>query len=503
MTTFTRRTALAGAAAVALARPAIAQGPMRWRFAHPHPESDSWQKAALRFAEMVKERTKGAIEIQVFPNGVLGNDPTTINAVRGGSLDIALTGNPFFTGLAPKLNVLDLPFLFRDRKHVATVLDGPIGESLRKELEGSNLKALATWDIGWRNLTNNRRPVRTPDDLKGLKIRTTPNPAHIKAFQLLGAAPTPMAFTELFTALEMGSVDGQENPVTLILNAKFFEVQKHLTLTRHAFTTGPLVMNKAKFDALPPELQAILVETGKEASRLQWKMNEDSEASSLAELKAKGMQVVETVDREAFRRIVADEVRKEFVQKFGLSCRIRSTPRPAQREPTQGRRELGRQGLPRVGSPFGAHACRYAGDGLRQRGPALRLRFRHHRQRGDLALPLRVADLPWLGAGDAPARPSRRRGVRRKIVRPGRRIGRAVSDVFVLGCCVVFGWGAWEQTQLNMANLAPVSGLPTGWTYAAAVVSAAGIGVLTLADLVRTVVLGRTPVVMADHGYEP
>jgi len=317
MNMITRRTVLAGAGAVAVSRSARAQATTRWRFAHPHPESDSWHKAALRFAELVKERTKGAVEIQVFPNGVLGNDPTTINAVRGGSLDIALTGNPFFTGLAPKLNVLDLPFLFRDRRHAAGVLDGRIGEGLRTELEGSNLKALATWDIGWRNLTNNRRPVRTPEDLRGLKIRTTPNPAHIKAFQLLGAVPTPMAFTELFTALEMGSVDGQENPVTLILNARFFEVQKHLSLSRHAFTTGPLVMNKAKFEALSPELKTILVETGKEAARLQWKMNEDSEAGSLAELKAKGMQVVETVDRDAFRKIVADEVRKDFVDKFG------------------------------------------------------------------------------------------------------------------------------------------------------------------------------------------
>lgn len=317
MTIITRRHALAGAAFLPIATRVRAQAPMRLRFAHPHPESDSWQRAALRFAALVKERSNGAVEVQVFPNGVLGNDATIINAVRGGSLDIALTGNPFFTGMAPKLNVLDLPFLFRDRKHVATVLDGPVGEGLRGELEGPGLKALASWDIGWRNLTNNRRPVRTPDDLKGLKIRTTPNPAHIKAFQLLGAVPTPMAFTELFTALEMGSVDGQENPVTLILNAKFFEVQKHLTLSQHAFTTGPLVMNKAKFDALTPTLQTVMVETSREAARLQWAMNADSEASSLAELKAKGMQVVETIDREAFRKIVADQVRKDFVDKFG------------------------------------------------------------------------------------------------------------------------------------------------------------------------------------------
>jgi tripartite ATP-independent transporter DctP family solute receptor len=319
----TRRSLVVGAAIAPIASRVRAQGPIRWRFAHPHPESDSWHKAALRFAELMKERTKGQVEIQIFGGGVLGNDPTMVNAVRGGSLDIGLTGNPYFTGLAPKLNVLDLPFLFQDRKHVAAVLDGPVGDELRKELEGSSLKALATWDIGWRNLTNNRRAIRGPDDLKGLKIRTTPNPAHIKAFQLLGAVPTPMAFTELFTALEMGSVDGQENPVTLILNAKFFEVQKHLTMSRHAFTTGPLIMNKAKFDALAPDLQKTLVDTARETARLQWAMNTDTESSSLAELKDKGMQVVETVDREAFRKIVADAVRKDFVEKFGADLPAR------------------------------------------------------------------------------------------------------------------------------------------------------------------------------------
>jgi tripartite ATP-independent transporter DctP family solute receptor len=290
---------------------------MQWRFAHSHPESDSWHKAALRFADLVKERSNGSVEVKVFPNGMLGNDAAIISAVRGGLLEICLTGNPFFTGLAPKLNVLDLPFLFRDRKHAAAVLDGPVGDQLRTEVEAAGLKALATWDIGWRNLTNNRRPIRTPDDLKGLKIRTTPNPAHIKAFQLLGALPTPMAFTELFTALEVGSVDGQENPVTLILNAKFFEVQKYLTLTRHAFTTGPMVMNKTQFEALSPALQKTVLDTAREMARLQWSMNEESESSSLAELKAKGMQVVETVDREAFQKIVADEVRKDFIGKFG------------------------------------------------------------------------------------------------------------------------------------------------------------------------------------------
>lgn len=300
----------------AIGKPAHAQT-AKLRFGHPHPESDSWQKAALEFANRVKTYTNGAIEVQVFPNGSLGSDPAMINAVRGGQLDICLTGNPFFTGLAPKLNVLDLPFLFQDRKQVAAVLDGPVGDALRKELEPSNLKALATWEVGWRNITNNKRAIEKADDIKGLKIRTTPNPAHVRAFQLLGAIPTPMAFTELFSALENGTVDGQENPVTLILNAKFYEVQKNLSLTRHAFTTGPLVMNKPKFDGMPEAQRAALVKAAQECAVLQRKMNEDSESTSLAELKKNGMKAVENPDRESFAKIVSVEVRKEFVDKYG------------------------------------------------------------------------------------------------------------------------------------------------------------------------------------------
>ena len=169
--TLTRRTALkgtsAGIALFAIGNPAFAQA-TKLRFAHPHPESDSWHKAALLLAERVKAGSQGRYEVQVYPNGALGSDAQTISAVRGGSIDICLTGNPFFSGLAPKLNVLDLPFLFQSRKHAAAVMDGPIGDGLRRELEASNLKALATWEIGWRNLSNNRRPVASAADIKGL-----------------------------------------------------------------------------------------------------------------------------------------------------------------------------------------------------------------------------------------------------------------------------------------------------------------------------------------------
>ncbi|MFC7554681.1 TRAP transporter substrate-binding protein [Pseudoroseomonas wenyumeiae] len=290
---------------------------MRLRLAHPHPESDSWEKATRLFAEQLKERTGGAVTVQVFGNGVLGSDQTIIASARSGTLDIALTGNPFFTGMAPKLNALDLPFLFRDRRHVAAVLDGEIGNSLRTELEPHGLHVLGFWDIGFRNVTNSRRAVNAPADLRGLKIRTTPNPAHIKTFQLLGANPAPLPFTELFTALETRAVDGQENPTTLIRNARFWEVQKHLSLTRHAYTAGILAMSRRRFDTLPAAQQEAVMAVTAAITPQQRQMNESADADALADLKSHGMAVVEAPDRDAMAALVAEPVRREFAERFG------------------------------------------------------------------------------------------------------------------------------------------------------------------------------------------
>jgi len=319
--TLNRRSFLASsiAASTFLASPAIlrAQTGIALRMGHPHPENDSWQEAALWMADTLEEKSGGEITLQVFANGLLGNDPTMINSVRAGALDIMVTGNPFFTGLAPELNVLDLPYLFGSRAHVANVLDGSIGDRLRHSLEPSGLHALALWETGWRHVTNSRRAIVTPDDIRGLRIRTTPNPAHIEAFRLLGAVPTPMAFTELFTALEMRSVDGQENPTTLILNSRFHEAQSHLSLTRHAFTAAPLVTNKDKLDAMNPTHRDLLIATALEAAQLQRAMNTEREDSSLATLKDEGMKIVETPDHDAFRAIVAAPVQEGFSTQFG------------------------------------------------------------------------------------------------------------------------------------------------------------------------------------------
>lgn len=304
---------LAATAGLATAQTA----PVKLRFGHTLPANDSQHLAALEFSKRVKERTQGGIEIQVFANSQLGNDSTLINSVRSGTIDLGATGNPFFTGLAPRLNVLDLPYQFTDAQQLYRVLDGPTGRSLLDDLGAHQLKGLAFWEIGFRSLANNKRQVSKAEDIKGLKIRTTPNPSHLKAFQLLGASPQPMPFAEVFSALESGAVDGNENPPVLMVSSKMYEVQKYLSLTRHAYTALVVVMNKAKFDALKPEFQKVLLEESASAAVLQRKMNAENETAAIAQLRAKGMQVNETPDIASIRAVVKDEVRKMYVEKNG------------------------------------------------------------------------------------------------------------------------------------------------------------------------------------------
>ncbi|MCO4860865.1 DctP family TRAP transporter solute-binding subunit [Cupriavidus sp. WGlv3] len=308
--------ALLSVAGVAQAH-AQAPAPVKLRFAHTVPETDSQHQAALAFSKKVRERTQGGVEIQVFANSQLGNDTTLVTGVRSGTIDIGATGNPFVTGLAPRLNVLDLPYQFEDGPSAYKVLDGPVGRSLLEELGAHRIKGLAFWEIGFRSLGNNKRPVNKAEDIRGLKIRTTPNPSHIKAFQLLGASPQPMPFAEVFGALESGAVDGQENPPTLMVSAKMYEVQKYVSMTRHAYTALVVLMNKAKFDALRPEYQKVLLEEAAAAATYQRKLNADNEAAAIATLRARGVQVNEHPDNAGIRKVVREETRQLFVQKNG------------------------------------------------------------------------------------------------------------------------------------------------------------------------------------------
>ncbi|GAB2460108.1 TRAP transporter substrate-binding protein [Comamonas humi] len=304
--------ALALCAAGAQAQPAA-----KLRFAHAGPETASQHLAALEFARLVKERSQGTLEVAVYPGSQLGNDSTVLGAVRGGTIDIMMAGSGNFSGLSSKLDVLDIPFLFRDPAHAYATVDGDVGQRLAKELEPHNLQQLAFWEVGFRSITTKNRAVSKPADVKGLKIRTTPNPTHIQAWKLLGSNPIPMPLGELYQALESGAVDAQEHPVDITYAAKFYEVQKHLTLSRHAFTAMPVVMNKKKFDGLKPAQQQALLSAAQDAKLFQRQTNQKNEAGIIADLRKHGMTVVESFDPAPFRAIVGEPLRQSFVAKNG------------------------------------------------------------------------------------------------------------------------------------------------------------------------------------------
>jgi tripartite ATP-independent transporter DctP family solute receptor len=287
------------------------------RFSHAGPDTASQHQAALEFARLVKERSKGQLEVQVYSSSQLGNDSTALGAVRGGTIDMMMAGSGNFSGLSSKFEVLDIPFLFRSPAHAYQTVDGEVGQGLMKSLEAHGLVQLAFWEVGFRSITAKNRPVRSPEEVKGLKIRTMPNPIHIQAWKMLGTNPVPMPLGELYQALESGAVDAQEHPVDITYASKFYEVQKHLTLTRHAFTAMPVVFSKRKFDALSPELQKVLLSSAADAKVFQRNLNQKSEAGIVADLRKQGMNVIESFDPAAFKALVGDEVRKMYVTKNG------------------------------------------------------------------------------------------------------------------------------------------------------------------------------------------
>ena len=286
------------------------------RFASEAPRSDTQFQAGEKFSELLKQKTNGAVDAKIFADSALGKFDAAISGVRGGTIDVVVSGSGNFTGLVPLLGVFDIPFMFKDAAHAYRVLDGKAGQEVLDKLGEFGMKGLAYWDNGWRELTNNVRPVKTPADVKGLKVRTTGSPAHIEAFKLLGANPVPMPLAELYTALEMKTVDAQEHPLGVLWSAKLYEVQKHLSLTNHAYSALILVMNKAKFDSMPPAHQKAIVEAAREAGAYQRKLNNDNMAKIVADVRKAGMQVVENVDLKPF----ADATRpgrKTFTDKFG------------------------------------------------------------------------------------------------------------------------------------------------------------------------------------------
>lgn len=252
------------------------------------------------FCDEVEKGTQGRYKCQHFANSALGGEREQIEAVQLGTQDLVNTSTGPVGNFVPEVKIVDIPFLFRDYDHARKVMDGPIGQDILTQFPSKGIIALAWTENGFRHMTNSKRDIVKPEDAKGLKMRTMENPVHIAAYKALGIITTPMAFPEVFTALQQGTVDGQENPLSVIISAKFDQVQKNLSLTGHVYSPCIFVMNKAVFDKLSAADKQAFIDAAKEGTKANRARVDEDDAKGVADLRSKGMNVVDNVDKAKF-----------------------------------------------------------------------------------------------------------------------------------------------------------------------------------------------------------
>ncbi len=272
----------------------------------PDPDSAEITVAARKFAELVAAKTGGEVEIKVFPNGQLyGGDPSAaVRQLAGGSLDMLLLSTSLYANFNPKFTAISIPYLFDDNAQLRAYLAGPLGQELLADLNGIGIRGLSLWQRPFRQMTNSRKPIQSPQDLAGMKFRVPNNPLWVEFFSKMGAAPTPMAFGEVYNALQLRVVDGQENAINIPVTAQFFEVQKFATISNHMADGWVLGINPAKFNALSEKNRQALQAAAAEAEA--WKATNDANDAkqSIDFLVSKGM-AVNTLTPEQQRAFVA------------------------------------------------------------------------------------------------------------------------------------------------------------------------------------------------------
>lgn len=284
------------------------------KLGHVNSDKDLWQDASLKFAELVNQKTGGKVKVEVYPSSQLGNDRDMAEGLQMGSVDFALIAG-VLGNFEPTIQLLEMPYLFRDDNHLRKVLYGPIGQEIfDKMLKNTGIRGLAYWDRGPRQVTSNK-PINSPADLKGLKIRVPEIPPMVAAWKAMGANPTPMAFGEVYTALQQHTIDAQENPIPIIYSARFYEVQKYLALTNHKYEYVILAMSDKTYQKLTPDQQKAVEEAAKEAADYYNNLVTTSTDKMLQELKDKGMQVT-TPNTEEFAKL-AKTTHAEFAEKYG------------------------------------------------------------------------------------------------------------------------------------------------------------------------------------------
>jgi len=300
-----RRTLIAATAAAAFAAPfaALAQDikPRLIRFGYGLNEQSNQGRAVKVFAQEVEKASGGKMKVRAIGAAALGSDVQMQQALIGGAQEMMVGSTATLVGITKEMAIWDTPFLFNNAKEADVVLDGPTGQKVMDKLQDKGLVGLAYWENGFRNLTNNKQPVNKLEDLSGIKLRVMQNNVFLESFKTLGANAIPLPFSELFTALETKTVDGQENPYNTILSSKFYEVQKYLTVTNHVYSPWIVTVSKKWWDGLSKAEQKILLDAARKSRDFERQDTRAEAAKALTDLKAKGMQINELSPAEANR----------------------------------------------------------------------------------------------------------------------------------------------------------------------------------------------------------
>ena len=316
---------LLAVSALALTLPVAAQDAIKLKLGHVAPTDEPYHQAAEKFAELVNKNTGGAVQIQIFPNSLLGGQRELLEGLQLGSVDITLTTAAVLSSFLPKTQVIELPFMFRDREHVYKVVDGPLAKEIYDGDEKKKMKVIDTWENGFRNITNNVRAIEKPEDMKGVKIRVMENKMYIEMFKALGANPTPMARGELFTGLQTKVVDGQETPLGQIYTSRFYEVQKYATLSGHTYSPEVVVFSLATWKKIPAKYHEEILKASAEARKFNRELSAKMDKEYVGKLKEKGMTVTELTAKQIvpFQEkmtpvwdMFADKIGKDLIQKI-------------------------------------------------------------------------------------------------------------------------------------------------------------------------------------------
>ncbi|GHV36023.1 ABC transporter substrate-binding protein [Synergistales bacterium] len=273
--------------------------------AHVMSERDPYHIGLSKFTERVAELTNGRYEFTLYPSGQLGGERDMTEGVSMGTIDIALLTNAFCVNLAPELGVLDFPYLFESRPDAYKVLDSEIGTELFKNLERSNIIGLAFMENGFRSINTRNALIVTPDQIKGVKLRTMETPVHLAAFNAAGANATPVSWTEIYTALQQGTVMGHENPLKAMYDSKTYELCPYISMTEHFYSTVNLIINKGVWESIPPEDQALFRQAAAEARDFQRQYCQDWELEVAKRMKDAGTTIAENIDKAQWKKAMS------------------------------------------------------------------------------------------------------------------------------------------------------------------------------------------------------